>query len=439
MTAAKVLLLLTAISLLCFPFYTSVQAADDCASCHGGTSSNGNYDYVPPTMLLDVPGALQPNGTFEILLTVMHPGTYELRSFVATLDLSGAPGVVLSSAETAKKTLANMDTRKQSHGLTWQANDGTVEGFKTIGVHLTYTVYYHHNSGASKDTSTYSKTLSQTLQVMSMPFDIKPSSLHATVSTPQSYTITISALTDLYNLEIIPGLSITNFTKVSTTKVSSLPKDHNTSFQLSMTPDRALEHGSLVVQWSMDKAGTNKSTMSVPVVVNEKPVTPVGEDQQVANQRLAARVLGFIGLILLILLLPTGGALKAVSKRLNPLMGGAKKRVEIHCALSYLLLTIALLHSSLLMYGHYFGVVWNGFFLIAKSDYLSINLGTAALSLMLIISVLGILQKRLVKYMGRKAWGYVHGLISYVALALIVVHLIWIGTTAAPIRPVLGL
>ncbi len=439
MKAAKVLFLLIAISLLSFPICTPIQAADDCASCHGGTSTNGNYAFVPPTVSLEVPGALQPNETFDIILSVMHPGTYELRSFQATLDLSGALGVDLSVGETAKKTLGNMDSRKQSHGLTWHATDGNLEGLKTLGMNLTYTVYYHHNSGGSKDTSTFSKTLSQTLQVMSMPFDITPSSLHSTVSTPQSYTITVTALTDLYNLEIVPGLSLTNFTKVSTAKVSSLPKDHNTSFQLSMTPDRALEHGSLVVLWSLDKAGNNKSTMSLPVVVNEKPVKPTGEDPQVANQRLAARVLGFIGLILLILLLPTGGALSAVAKRLNPLMGGAKKRVDLHCALSYLLLAIALLHSSLLMYGHYFGVVWNGLFLIAKSEYININLGTTALCLMLVISLLGILQKRLVKVIGRKAWGYVHGIISYVALGLIVVHLMWIGTTAAPVRTFLGL
>jgi len=439
MTAAKLLLLLTTITLVSLPFYTSVQAADDCASCHGGSSTSGNYIFVPPTILLEVPGALQPNVTFAIILTVNHPGTYELKNFEATLDLSGAPDVVLTSGETAQKSLGNMDTRRQSHGLTWHASDGTVEGIKSIGMNVTYTVYFHHNSGGGKDTSTYSKKLSQNLQVLAMPFNIAPSSLHATVSTSQSYTIIITALTDIYNIEIVPGLSINNFTMVSTAKVAALPKDHNTSFQLSMTPDRALEHGSLVIIWSMDKAGTNKSTMSVPVVVSEKPVKPIREDPQVANQRLAARVLGFIGLIILILLLPTGGALKAVTKRLNPLLGGAKKRVDLHCALSYLLLTIALLHSSLLMYGHYFGVVWNGFFLIAKADYLSINLGTTALCLMLIISVLGILQKRLVKTMGRKAWGYVHGIISYVALALIVVHLIWIGTTAAPVRALLGL
>jgi hypothetical protein len=439
MKAAKILFLFAAISLVSLPFCTLVQAADDCASCHGGTSSNGNYDFVQPTISLEVPGALQPNVTFDIILSVNHPGTYELKYFEATLDLSGAPDIALSSGETAKKTLGNMDNRKQSHGLIWHATDGTIEELKTIGVNLTYTVYFHHNSGGSKDTSVFSRKLSQTLQVMSMPFNITPSSLHATVSTPQSYTITVTALTDLYNLEIVPGLSVNNFTKVSTAKVSSLPKGHNTSFQLSMTPDRAMGHGALVIIWSMEKAGTNKSTMSVPVIVNEKPVKPVGEDPQVANQRLAARVLGFIGLILLILLLPTGGALKAISKRLNPLLGGAKKRVDLHCALSYLLLSIALLHSSLLMYGHYYGVVWNGFFLIAKSDYLNINLGALALCLMLVISLLGILQKRLVKVMGRKAWGYVHGIISYVALALIVVHLIWIGTTAAPVRAALGL
>lgn len=439
MKVAKLLFLLTAISLLGFPFSTLVQATDDCASCHGGTSKNGNYNFAQPTVTLELPGALQPNGTFDIFITVVDPGTYELRAFEANLDLSGAPDITLQPGETAKRTLPNMDTRAQSHGLTWHAADGSLEGLKTLGANITYTVYFHHNSGGSKDSSTFSKRLSQTLQVISMPFNITPTALHATVSVPQSYSISITANTDLYNLEVIPGLSITNFTKVSTAKVAALQKDHNSSFQLSMTPDRAMEHGSLVVIWSLDKAGSSKNTLTLPVIVTEKPVKPVGEASAVANQRLAARVLGFVGLILLIMLLPTGGTFSSVAKRLNPVLGGAKKRVDLHCALSYLLLTIALLHSSLLMYGHYWGVVWNGVFLIAKSEYISINLGTTALCLMLVISLLGILQKRLVTFMGRKAWGYVHGTISYVTLGLIVVHLMWIGTTAAPVRTALGL
>jgi hypothetical protein len=419
--------------LLALPILAPADA-DECESCHGGSDPSAGYLFGRPAVTFNVPSAVRPNATMDIILAVKHLGTYELKDFVAVLDLSRAPGVALASGQAEKKTLANMDTRSQTHGLTWPAVSGTAIGQVQVAVNVSYTVHYSHNSGGSKDTASYSLQLSQPVKILTLPFDISPGALQASQGKPESFTVNITAQTDLYNLELVPGLSIKNFTKVEPAKVGTLAKGKSRTVTVSMTPDRALEHGALAVVWSLDKAGANMSTMFLNVAVAGPGNQGKGPGPQENLRRVAARALGFTGLIVLILLMPTGGFLEPVKRALNKAMGGAKRRVDLHCALSYLLLTIGLLHSALLMYGHYKNAMWNGVFLVATSDYLSIDLGTMAIVLMVVISLLGIFQKRLGKVMGRKAWGRVHGILSYTALALIVVHLLWIGSTAAPIR-----
>lgn len=427
-TLALALLLILVLPLL------APADADECESCHGGSDPSAGYFFGRPAIAFNVPSAVRPNATVDIAIVVKHQGTYELKDFAAVLDLSKAPGVTLASGQTERKTLPNMDTKPQTHGLTWSAVSASAIGLVQVAVNVTYTVHYAHNSGGSKDTASYSLQLSQPVQILALPFDISPGALQASQGKPESFTVNITAQTDLYNLALVPGLSIANFTNVDPAKIGTLAKGQSKVVTVSMTPDRALDHGALAVVWSLDKAGANMSSMFLNVAVAGTGNQGKGPGPQENQRRVAARALGFTGLILLILLMPTGGFLEPVKRALNKAMGGAKRRVDVHCALSYLLLTIGLLHSALLMYGHYKNAMWNGVFLVATSDYISIDLGTTAVVLMIVISLLGIFQKRLCKALGRKAWGWVHGILSYTALVVIVVHLMWIGSTAAPIR-----
>jgi len=415
-----------------------IVAASTCESCHGTSNPDGGYTFGRPSVSLGGTGAVQPNSTINIDLVVQHPGRYEVKGLQATLDLSKAPGVTLETGETAKKTMGNMDSRPQSHGLSWRLDSGAVGGTATINANVSYTVHFTHNSGGSKDNAYYKQALTHIVEVQAMPFNISPSSLQAVVGSVHEFTLNITATQDIYNLEVATGLAVKNFTQVVPAKIGTLKKGQTRAVTITMTPDRTMEHGTIAVLCSMDPAGVQLTSVSIGVKVLAKATPHVGQgNEQGAINRLAARVLGFIGLILLILLMPTGGFIKGVGKALNKAFGSAKTRVDVHCAMSYMLLSIGLLHAALLMYGHYKGAVWNGVFLIAVSDYMNINLGTIAVVLMCVISLLGILQKRLVKAMGRKAWGWTHGIISYVALAVIIVHLLWIGTTSAPIRALL--
>lgn len=155
--------------------------------------------------------------------------------------------------------------------------------------------------------------------------------------------------------------------------------------------------------------------------------------------RLTGRVLGFVALVLMVLLLPTGGTVKSWCRAMNKAFGNARKRVRFHCYTSYLLFITTILHAMMLMYTHYRDVMYNGFFLWADGVP-GINLGTIALVLMICISLGGIFQKRLCKRLGYKTWRKLHGWLTWSALILIIIHLLMVGTTIGlPLRTALGL
>jgi len=412
-------------------------AAEDCYSCHSGSSPDGNFRFAKPTLSFSVPSFVQPNASFDAILTVKHVGTYQLRSFQATLDLSKANGMALASGEPAKKTLGDMDSRPQSHGLTWRVDAASASSTCTVKVSVSYNVHYSHGSGGSKDNAYYNAYFSQATEVTATPFELSPSTINAQVGKATSLTVNITAMQEVHNVQLVPGLSIKNFTTISPVKIGSMTPGQTKVVTVTVTPNRAIEQGSISLIWSTDKAGNNQSSINMAVKATAVEVGGGQGGGQGSAQRWAGRILGFVDLILLVLLMPTGGPLKIIRKVMNKAMGGAKRRVDVHCAMSYMLLAFTLLHAALLMMGHYNGATWNGVFLVATGDYLSINIGGIALALMGVISLLGIFQKRLCKAIGRKAWGWVHGMISYTALGLVIVHLLWIGTTASPLRATL--
>ena len=412
-------------------------SGDDCASCHTGSGANADYRYVGPGLSFMAPTFVQPNSTFDAVLTVQGPGTYELRDLKATIDLAKAPGMTLTSGEGALRSIPSMDGSSQTRTLSWRIGSGEAPRSCTFAVDVSYTVHYRHNSGGGKDNSDYTAHLSQDTEVVRTPFDISASTIQAAVGRASSVVINITAREELHNVELVPGLSLKNFTTIAPSKLGTLQKEQMRTVTINITPDRALEHGIISIIWSTDTEGSNRSSIDIGVRTFVEQVGGASDNGQMENLRWVGRVTGFIDLVLLIVLMPTGGAFKRALPSLNRAMGGAKRRVDVHCALSYLLLTVVVLHATVLMTGHYKGAA-SGLFLVAKGEYLSINLGTIALCLMAVISLLGMFQRPLVKAIGRRAWGWTHGIISYTALALIVVHLLWIGTTAAPLRALLS-
>ena len=183
-----------------------------------------------------------------------------------------------------------------------------------------------------------------------------------------------------------------------------------------------------------------KNTDKDNISSNERDVEGKQGEQQKSGSgyRLWGRITGFISAILIVSMLFTGGYFKKPSNKLSKFLGGAKKRIALHCYLSGLLLFLSLLHAALLMYGHYSDLANEYIFFFAEPGNPSLNTGTFGLLIMFVISISGIFQKPLRKKMGNKNWRRLHLWLTVAVLVLVMIHLLWAGTTfGEPLRSIL--
>jgi len=425
--------------LLIIPSLLSLSiGAEKCESCHSGSDPDGEYIYEAPSLIIDGPSLISPNESFRVSFMVKHFGEYDIKDLKATMDLSAASGFTLDTGEECTKELADMDRRVQTHGVEWKLKGPTDIGSSSLNIDVSYTANYPHTASGQDDSHKYKIELDHVIEVVDLPFTLDPTSFKGEVGKTLTSSFIITALEDIYHLEIALGLSISDFTTITPSKIGTLRKGQTETVSISMSPDRALEHGTIVLIWSSDKDATMMGSVDLGVTISAPQETGQGRGKNL--ERLTGRALGFVGLILMVVLAPTGGTFASWRKKMNKVFGKAKRRIMFHCAISYTLFTVTLLHAALLMYGHYRSLAWNGFFLIAKAGSSGINLGAIALLLMFILSLLGIFQKRLIRPMGHKNWKRVHGWLSWVTIVLIVVHLLMVGTTfGLPLRTMLNI
>ena len=117
------------------------------------------------------------------------------------------------------------------------------------------------------------------------------------------------------------------------------------------------------------------------------------------------------------------------------LLGNARRRVYIHCLVSFEIVLLTVLHAVILMLGHWEFIMWNDSPFIADPSFnagIYIDLGAAALGMMAVVGLHGYHQKSLSKIMGHRVWRYSHLIVSLAALGLVLVHAFTVGSTFSP-------
>ncbi len=149
--------------------------------------------------------------------------------------------------------------------------------------------------------------------------------------------------------------------------------------------------------------------------------SPVGATINLYN--MLTRLLGFIGLFLIVAAMFTGGVFGKKSRRwMNRFTGGAKKRVLWHSSMGFLIVLVATVHFSLALietrHDISRGLFWGGL----------------AWGLLISLGFTGYYQVRMIKKWNYRVWRHVH-LWSAVAVVLFVlVHLIVEGTDLSAVR-----
>ena len=113
----------------------------------------------------------------------------------------------------------------------------------------------------------------------------------------------------------------------------------------------------------------------------------------------------------------------------NRLFKTAKRRIAFHCALSYEVLILSVFHLATLAYGPYRELIW----------IWEVILGELALVIMVLISINGIFQKRIIRWWGYENWRRIHAWGTYLATFLLVIHMVFNGSHFAWLRELMGM
>jgi hypothetical protein len=132
---------------------------------------------------------------------------------------------------------------------------------------------------------------------------------------------------------------------------------------------------------------------------------------------LTGRITGILSLSLLL-----------ASLALGLIKKGSARRVRVHCAVSWFILGLALYHGLMLVLGPYSRIMWSNFLL----------LGYASAAVMGVSGVNGLLQRWMSRKAGHRTWTWVHRITITVAVVLVTIHALAMGTDFAFIRGAFG-
>ncbi|MBW3581837.1 MAG: ferric reductase-like transmembrane domain-containing protein [Euryarchaeota archaeon] len=151
---------------------------------------------------------------------------------------------------------------------------------------------------------------------------------------------------------------------------------------------------------------------------------PVGPLVNITN--LLARIFGIVGALLVPLAMVSGGILGKRSRRaLNRMLGGARRRVLLHGAMSWIILAVATGHLALAFIESRFtwthGLLWGG----------------AAWLLLTSLGVTGLLQTRMIKHWDYRTWRATHLWSAVGVFAFAALHTLIDGSDLGVVRDAL--
>lgn len=391
------------------------SASNECGSCHSGPSPDGSYTYAGPKALLQAPYSAQPRAQFNVTLEITHEGGFSMQDTQAVAAVSG--GAWLSPGESGTKFMRVSLTSPAKFSFAWNLTAGALVSETNITVVVNYTARHSHINNPDVDMSRYS--VLRQARVIVAPSAISFSSSELTVYTggekSASFNIAASSAASNISISVSPNLQPTGVA-ASPASIPLLSSGQSAQVQVIFkTPAEPVENGRLNVKWQ-DASGKWESAYIIVRIVNAD--TGSTAQGQLLSLRLAGRILGMSTIAFL------GFSLGLGLFRL----GNPARRARVHCAVSWVLLFMALYHGLILLYGPYASLIWGKYIII----------GYAAAATMGAASVQGLMEDRMSRAMGAGAWRWSHRVLIISAAALGMAHGILMGTEFAAVRALWG-
>ncbi len=340
-----------------------------CEDCHSSSNPSGNWLYHPPILTFVHDPFYPPNTTFTMRLKVTGASDYQIKDLSATLDERMDNLEVVGELQGRTGTDADGD-----HIVEWELRT-LDEGWSNVSAEVRYKVYYKHNSPGASNEASYVERISTSPLSANFDLSVTPGTLFFD-TTGQQRELTLTALNNVTDirLEIIPGLEDIFSIEVPR---SDLNKGDSMTVMITLQNMTDMYLG-LTLKW---KEGETERRLPIRILISDPGQGSGGKDILWE----VGKYTGIAAFTLLVIGYFTGGAV--LKEKANKFFKGAKRRVDFHCALSYVLLVLVLIHLSTLFYGPYRELIlqWE------------VVLGWVALGIMMIIALNGIFQRWLVK------------------------------------------
>jgi len=396
------ILVATAIAPLVFP------AGSICESCHAPGKPEGNYVFAQPQLTFTSPSVVQPNSSVNVSLSVSHAGKYTVKSFTADLSLEG-PGD-LESGETSAKDIRNIGSEGGSAVIAWKVHAGS-EGMLLVNASINYTAHFKHTNTQGNDEYPYQFLRALTVMVRPIALRISLSELSFSTGAGTSKTFELAALSEVKNITLKVSPNIAGAANVATTALGKLGAGERHTVTVNfLGGSEAINNGRIDLVW--ENATGVKDSGFVAVRVVQPP-----QQEAKSPVPLLGRATGLVSLGLLI-----------TSILLGLVKMGKARRARLHCAVSWFILGLSVYHGLILLLGPYSSLTLGTY----------VILGYASAAVMGVASVNGLLDKWMSRKLGYRTWLWLHRISTILAIVLIIVHAIMIGTDFKFLRGLAG-
>ena len=379
-----------------------------CESCHSSSIPSGGWIYHPPVITLLHDPFYLPGADVTIRLIVTPASDYSISS------LSGELGTIYGSLTSTGSGTSGVDPQGNRY-IDWTFTAGDV-GESIVIVDVDYTVYYKHKTPGTMDSASYYDRIETTVQVADLDLSISPGTL-IFEKEGEEKKVELTANSDVTGIEVILHGSLVGLVTFSL-PVVELSQDGSATITVTVL-NRTNIKSFMTIRWL---EGDVQREIEIEIVITD-PGESGGSDLlwEVGKYTgISAAVLVLVGFF-------TGGTskLKAIA---NKVFGSAKRRVDFHCALSFVTLILVAIHFATLFYGPFRNLIFQW----------EVILGEVAMLIMVIISLNGIFQKKFIKLLGFQNWRRVHAWGSYLITVLVSIHMLLYGSHFVWFRELIG-
>jgi len=380
-----------------------------CTTCHSGPNPSSGYIFKMPRLELDYPVAAPFNTTISVTVRVVHPGNYDLRAPRATVTVSGPGG--LMPDEPATKPLVEVGSSGGSASSRWNLLTGGSNGTLFISARLNFTAHFRHIGTHQNDESPY--VLMRSGQVSVRPVVIFATSgevILRTDGTDQTTGFQLITYSEAHNVSLTTSSNLKGTIELAPAFIRSLASGQQQFISINLEDiSGEVNNGRIDIAWE-NATGTRDASFVTVRFLGPQSSPPAAGNSPL---RLMGRITGLLSLGLLI-----------SSLALGIVKWGGKRRVRVHCAISWFIVGLSVYHGVMLVLGPYSRQIWGDFVL----------LGYVSAAVMGVSGVNGLAQSWMSRVAGYTAWQWTHRITIILAVVLVLIHGIYLGTDFAFLR-----